>query len=134
LTQINHYESVPPMLCPFCATEVPEGFTVCRGCGATYLSREQQWEENAGKIFALGCLMTPVALALLGGWAWFFYSIYEQSYHPDYSDWNDPHALPPHLLPTLEFAFLVICSLPFVFWFLAWLFSKKSDGVWVRRR
>ncbi len=55
-------------ICPFCATSVPAGFSVCSGCGANYRT------NIAGGIWGAICagFFTLVFMGLGGLWGGFY--------------------------------------------------------------
>lgn len=53
------------MICPFCGTELKDGFTTCTGCRAVY--RHDLEMEHAGKtLIAWGLIALVVGLGLIG--------------------------------------------------------------------
>jgi O-antigen ligase len=55
-------------ICPFCATNVPAGFTVCSGCGANYRSN-----VGAGVKGMICCaIMVLIFLGLGSSWSGFY--------------------------------------------------------------
>lgn len=55
-------------ICPFCATSVPPGYTVCSGCGANYRT------NIAAGIWGMICagIMTLIFMALAELWGGFY--------------------------------------------------------------